>query len=229
MKYKKYYIGIAILMIALLSIICLDFHSPKSKLFRSMLKRGVDIFFESEGDWNYSPWYFQLRSKLGLFSTLNTTSIIFSDLDLSEFDFNELRIIHEEYHVCLRRTNITDSQLKTICQFKNIIALDFAGCKYITDEGIREIANLESLQWLDISDTNCADYDVVLLKDIPNLKQLYLNHTHVSGSCFGTNDGWKSLKVLTLHGCKLNDDIFDTLANTNLYSLNICNISAKKT
>ena len=212
MKYKRYYIVAAILIMLLSIVMCLDYYSPRSKLFRSLLKRGVDISFKEE-DGECSAWYWRIRSRLGLFSTLTTPSMVFSELDLSGFDFNELRILHEEYHVGLPRTNLTDSQLKTICQFKNIRALDISGCKNITDEGIREIANLENLRWLDISNTNCTDAGVVLLKDMPKHGSLRLDHTRVDGSCFDTNDGWQNLRVLDLHACKYRDDIFDLLSN----------------
>jgi Leucine-rich repeat (LRR) protein len=133
--------------------------------------------------------------------------------------------------------------LKTICQIKNIGSLYLDDCKNLTDEGFREIANLENLEALWLDDANITDASVQLLKDLPledlrlrktsitdasirllkdcPLGRLTLSYTQVDGSCFDTDDGWEKLWLLNLEGCQIKDEIFDYLPNLKrLTSLN---------
>ena len=149
----------------------------------------------------------------------NEVHVVLDGLDVSGFDFGRLRGIHGRIHIYLGRTNVSDSQLKTICQFKNIEQIFLTGCKNITDAGIREIANLENLKMLYLYETNATDIGVRELKDLPKLGFLGLDHTTVDGSAFCTEVGWKGLRILYLQGCVLADEFFDFVSNIPLFQL----------
>jgi hypothetical protein len=205
-----------IFVFAIIGSVIVQDQSPKANLYYEIHKRtnkdlkGVDSL---RSGFPLLPRFF--------YGFRADSTLYLSDLDLTDFDFNNLRGLQEEFIVDLSCSNVTDSQLKIICQFKNIVWLLFRYNHDISDDGFREIANLKNLRALDLCRTNCTDDSVRLFKDLPNLKILVLQHSsHINGFAFCTNDGWQALVRLNLVGCTISDKVFDFLPNMpNLRSL----------
>lgn len=200
-------IGIVIVIILVIMELLIPYLSPQVQFVRKVYEKNGYVL----GDYGRGMNYISSSGTLCALSKVEYISL--SKGDIAEFDFNGLKVIRDKYGLNLCHTNLTDSQLKTICQFKNIRSLDISGCKNITNEGIREIANLENLESLSICDTSCTDAEIRLVKDLPKLESLWLTRTQVDGSCFCTNDGWRTLQFLDLGRCKLKDEVFDFLPN----------------
>ena len=153
--------------------------------------------------------------------TIVPDAFSFRHCDVSKFDFNKFAGAPVNFGLYLEYSNVTDAQLKTICQFKAIDALNLTGCTHITDVGICEIANLENLRILYLADTNVTNSGVHTLRDLKRLHSLDLSHTRVKGSAFCAKDGWRRLRTLDMPGCVLTDDCFDFMPNiVNLEVLN---------
>jgi len=87
----------------------------------------------------------------------------------------------------LGNTFITDSALKVISQFKNImrLQLDHTG---VTDKGLVNLKPLQNLHYLNLVGTKVTAEGVIQLKELKNLQSIYLYQTAVKKS------DWNSLK-----------------------------------
>lgn len=229
MKTKKYFLGCAVIVIFFVLVVAghiiVVYQFPRARLYYEVVSVWRERVIESS---KCASWDVYVLSKPILlwfmfpfvytygYGTLDFKNADLVDLhrsDLSGFDFSNLRGFRHQFKMDLMYSNVTDAQLKTICQFKNIICLDLTNCKNITDDGIREIANLENVWLVRLDGVNCTDAGVRALKDMPKLIALDLVHTHVDGSAFCDPDGWQNVIRLDLTGCVLTDDCFDFMSN----------------
>jgi hypothetical protein len=75
---------------------------------------------------------------------------------------------------------MTDPALAEISRGETITGLGLSGCRAITDEGVRHLATLPSLQHLDLSGTGITDAGLSVLRHLPRLRTLSLAGTRVT-------------------------------------------------
>ncbi len=76
----------------------------------------------------------------------------------------------------LRRSGLTDAELKTIAGFKNLRVLRLQDTP-ITDAGVTQLAALKELRQLTLAGTKVSDSGLAQLASLPNLKSLYIWNT----------------------------------------------------
>ena len=70
---------------------------------------------------------------------------------------------------------MTDDLLEDLCRrAPTLTALGLSGCRQVTDEGMRHLASLPSLQHLDLSGTGITDAGLQVLRHLPQLRTLSL-------------------------------------------------------
>jgi hypothetical protein len=87
----------------------------------------------------------------------------------------------------LGNTSITDSALRIISQFRNLMRLQLDHTK-ITDKGLINLKTLQSLRYLNLVGTPVTAHGVMQLKNLKNLQSIYLYQTAVRRS------DWNDLK-----------------------------------
>src|SRR5439155_5798037 len=75
---------------------------------------------------------------------------------------------------------MTDAVLADIARIGTMTALNLAGSKDLTDEGVRHLARLPALKHLDVSGTAMTDRGLKVLHELPALETLSLAGTRVT-------------------------------------------------
>lgn len=81
---------------------------------------------------------------------------------------------------------------------------------------IAQVAKMKSLTDLDLSGTKVADKDLETISQLSNLEILVLDWTKVSGSGFKHLARCKKLRVLSVHGCQLDDFALGGIENPGI-------------
>ena len=97
-------------------------------------------------------------------------------------------------------TEVTDVGLKELAQLKSLQALNL-NLTEVTDAGLKELARLKSLQALDLSDTQVTDAGLKELARLKSLQALGLSDTQVTDAGLKVLTGLKSLQTLDLTCC----------------------------
>lgn len=107
---------------------------------------------------------------------------------------------------------MTDDMLAELSRIGTITTLDLSGCKGVTDEGMRHLAKLQTLQHLNLSETSITDAGLRALSSLAGLQSIEL-----SGTCI-SDDGVKALahcdelQGLDLSGTRAGDGALGALA-----------------
>ena len=80
---------------------------------------------------------------------------------------------------------MTDTLLADVTRVETITALGLSGSKALTDDGVRHLAKLPSLQHLDLSGTAITDAGLGVLRYLPHLRTLSLAWTRVTDAGMG--------------------------------------------
>ncbi len=75
----------------------------------------------------------------------------------------------------LENTNITDEGIKLISKVKHVEKLELKDSRHITKDCLPYINNLQELVLLNLMKTSITLVDVFVLRDLQNLKELYLS------------------------------------------------------
>ena len=75
----------------------------------------------------------------------------------------------------LENTDVTDEGIKLISTVKHVEKLELKSSKQITKACLTYINNLRELKLLNLMKTNISLNDITILKDLPNLEELYLS------------------------------------------------------
>jgi hypothetical protein len=106
-------------------------------------------------------------------------------------------------HLVLKKTDITDGGLVHLRDLKELKTLLLPS--EITDNGLEELANLDNLLHLDISNTKVSDKGLEFVATMSNLQTLCLNDTVVGDSGLKHLSNLASLRTLYLSGTKVSD------------------------
>ena len=94
---------------------------------------------------------------------------------------------------------MTDELLADLCRrVETLTALGLSGCKGVTDEGVRHLAKLPSLEHLDLTGTSVTDAGLQVLRHLPRLRTLSLAWNHVTGEGVGVLAHCDELEDLSL-------------------------------
>jgi hypothetical protein len=99
---------------------------------------------------------------------------------------------------------VTDAGLKELAVLKSLQFLELRGTK-VTDAGLKELAGLESLQFLELRGRKVTDAGVKELAGLKSLQSLWLSMTKVTDTGLKELAGLKSLRYLDVAGTKVTD------------------------
>ena len=107
---------------------------------------------------------------------------------------------------------MTDVMLAELCRVETLTALGLSGCKGVTDEGVRHLARLPSLQHLDLTGTSVTDAGLQVLRHLPQLRTLSLAWNRVTGEGIGALAHCDELEHLNLWVPQVGDAALRALA-----------------
>jgi Leucine-rich repeat (LRR) protein len=133
-----------------------------------------------------------------------------ADIDLKVMEM--LASLSDLQELSLPGVGVRDAHLAKLNQSKRLKTLNLGGNKDVTNEGIKVLAAIESLEWLNISSTSVNDEGLKHLGALPNLRVLVLASTAVSDEGLSQLAKCKNLQVLDLSRTRVTDDGLTELA-----------------
>jgi len=83
-----------------------------------------------------------------------------------------------------------------------------------TSEEVKWVQNLKVVEKISLAkDKTLSDAAIDHLSSLPNLKELDVSFTSITGRCFAKADGFRSLKSLNLYGCPVDDEGLKAICN----------------
>lgn len=125
----------------------------------------------------------------------NVVDITFWEPGVIDSDLDSLHLFPHLKSIHCRGTLIGDAGLLRIANIKSLEKLYFEGCKRVTDDGIRELADLPNLKDLGIGNTSVTDKGLVSIATFKKLEMLELS------GCPITNKG--VMELIELEGLRL--------------------------
>ena len=101
-------------------------------------------------------------------------------------------------------TKVTDAGLKELAKLKTLQYLDL-GATAVTDIGLKELAGLKALQILNLPGTKVTDAGLKELTGLKSIYELNLNGAKVTDAGLKVVAGMKSLQTLGLDGAQVTD------------------------
>ncbi len=157
-------------------------------------------------------------AKLSPLKKLST--IWFLHTAITNKSLRQLATMPSLQHLVLKKTDITDGGLVHLSDLKDLRTLLLPS--EITDNGLEELAKLERLLHLDISNTKVTDKGLEFVGGMSNLQTLCLNDTAVGDNGLKHLSNLSNLRTLYLSGTKVTDKGIANLEKlTNLDYLEI--------
>ena len=107
---------------------------------------------------------------------------------------------------------MTDAALADISGVETITGLDLSGSKALTDEGVRHLARLRALKYLDLGGTAITDSGLQILRDLPALETLSLAGTRVTDAGVAQLANCHELRKVNLSWTHTGDGALKALA-----------------
>ena len=124
----------------------------------------------------------------------------------------------------LRDTSLDDEGLKTIAALPKLDWLDISECRLASPEGIAQLGTATTLTYLDLWETKANDESLAALAGLTNLKVLNLKATAITDESLPTLLAMKDLVELNVAGTQLTDQSFLALGKQPaLRKLNVAN------
>jgi hypothetical protein len=115
---------------------------------------------------------------------------------------------------------MTDELLADLSRVETLTGLGLSGCRELTDDGLRHLANLPALQHLDLTGTNITDAGIEVLRSLPRLRTLKLSWTQVTDAGLSVLRYCHALERVNLAGSAAGDGALRALAGKpNLHHL----------
>jgi len=107
---------------------------------------------------------------------------------------------------------MTDAMLEEVSRIETLTGLGLSGCRHVTDDGMRHLARLTSLQHLDLSGTAITDAGLQVLRHLPELRTISLAGTRVTDEGVGALAHCHQLEHVNLAGTAAGDGALRALA-----------------
>ena len=107
---------------------------------------------------------------------------------------------------------LTDAMLKDLGNVSTLVALNLSGSRAVTDEGLRHLAALPGLRYLDLSGTPITDAGLEVLARLPRLETLSLGGTRVTDAGAPHLAHGHQLRELSLEWTEMGDLALRALA-----------------
>lgn len=105
----------------------------------------------------------------------------------------------------INKTAITDDALAPVARFANLRFLNGSKARKVGDAGIRHLAGLSKLEYLDLYSSQVTDAGLTSLAGLESLKHLHLGMTRVQGSGLAALRGLRHLSWLSVEGMPIED------------------------
>lgn len=130
-----------------------------------------------------------------------------ADDDIASLDrFSNLRWLN------LSSTAITNKGLATVSRLKGIRCLCLNSCRWITDEGLKELTRMDDLEELEIArNTALSNKGLEFFKGIPHLTKLDLSETSIRDAALHAIEGMPFLKHLDISYTAITDSALASL------------------
>jgi hypothetical protein len=110
------------------------------------------------------------------------------------------------------RGQMTDAMIQDISAIEHITALRLGGSGGVTDAGVRHLARLSRLRYLDLSGTGVTDQGLEVLRALPELETVSLARTKVTDTGVANLSGCARLRSIDLQGTASGDGALRALA-----------------
>jgi hypothetical protein len=96
---------------------------------------------------------------------------------LHDREWDTLVAVMKERHITGLRAHgtMTDALMARVADLDHITALDLGGSRQLTDQGLRHLARLPALQFLNLSGCKVTDEGLTVLGHLPNLRTFEMN------------------------------------------------------
>src|SRR5262249_14866838 len=110
------------------------------------------------------------------------------------------------------RGQMTDAMIQDVSRIEHVTALRLSGCRSVTDAGVRHLARLSRLRYLDLSGTSITDQGLEVLRALPELETVSLAWTKVTDTGVANLSGCERLSNVDLQGTASGDGALRALA-----------------
>lgn len=111
----------------------------------------------------------------------------------------------------LFQRGVTDHEMEFFQQFREFESISVGGCSGVTDSGLRSIAHLRKLTFLDLQDTSVTDAGLVHLEGLVNLRYLDLNWLPITDAGIRHLEGLAKLKKLVVNEDGFSNEAYERL------------------
>lgn len=156
-------------------------------------RRDQNIFKVSFPDGQIPARYFQLADEIEEFEELRLDRTGFADADAPTL------LAHPKLHELRLSFNpgVTDKALKYVAQIKSLQTLEICQTA-ITDEGLKELARLPRLQSLNLSSTKVTSRGLAHLRPLQSLLSLSIVNTCIDDSGVEEIGNLRNLRIVSL-------------------------------
>jgi hypothetical protein len=106
---------------------------------------------------------------------------------------------------------MTDTLLESLSRFDHITALELNGSKQVSDAGVRFLARMPRLQYLDLTGTGISDRGMEILAQLKELKTIRLSWTQITDTGAAHLESCDGLERLDLTATHTGDGTLKTL------------------
>ena len=100
--------------------------------------------------------------------------------------------------------NVTDEDLTCLPRTPETRNLSL-GRTSVTDDGLKHVASLTQLEWLDVAYTEVGDAGLAQVKPATHLNHLIAEHTRITDAALEMIAGFRELEILDLTGAQITD------------------------
>jgi len=117
----------------------------------------------------------------------------------------------EPTSIQLFQRGVTDREMECFLHFAEFEGVSVGGCSGVTDAGLRHIAHLRKLTFLDHQDTGVTDAGLVHLAGLGNLRHLDLNWLPITDAGVRHLEGLSKLKKLVINEDGISSQAYERL------------------
>jgi len=138
---------------------------------------------------------------IGLASLSQLRALDFGGSNLSDAALSIITSQHPQLErLELHGSLITGETLGHLSSLESFTTLKLSSCERMTDEGFAQIAQLSSLEKLDVTTTSFADRHVKSLQTLPNLRQLNAKHVKLTDAGLEQLAAIPTLQLIDVYG-----------------------------